>query len=211
MPEGVPITVISTIHLAADTFTAACSRSSTESIRAYRLGGVTVRYREGVGTRLTAWAPKGKEPRPNTTNASHTRHTHTRQGPEGSCRRGVLVGSLVHQEKGSKEHLTFSSGDVGGEPLLRRGAGEVGEAGLEGGAEHEELVLRGEGKGRERSHPILISSSMRAGVGLDKGVRSEGGAGRNQPLRAVGDALGGSGGSAHVRRRRVCDTLEKGE
>jgi hypothetical protein len=96
---------------------------------------------------------------------------------------------------------TFSSGDVGGELLPRRGAGE---AGLEGGAEQEELVVRGEGKGRERSHQTLDSSGTRAGVGLDKGVRSEGEAGSNQPLRAVGDVQGGSSGNARVRRRRVC-------
>jgi hypothetical protein len=86
---------------------------------------------------------------------------------------------VVHQEKGGEEHLTFSSSDVGGEPLPRRGAGEVDEAGLEGGAEQEEVVLRGEGKARERSHQTLDSSGTRAGVGLDKGVRSEGGAGGN--------------------------------
>jgi hypothetical protein len=125
-------------------------------------------------------------------------------------RREVLGGRVVHQEKGGKEHLTFSSGDVGGEPLPRRGAGEVGEAGLEGGAEQEELVSRGEGKGRERSHQTLESSGTRAGVRLDKGVRSKVGAGSNQPLRVVGDAQSGSGGSARVRRRRVCGTLGKG-
>jgi hypothetical protein len=124
-------------------------------------------------------------------------------------RREVLGGRMVHQEKGGKEHLTFSSGGVGGQPLPRRGAGEVGEAGLEGGAEQEELVLRAEGKGCERSHQTLDSSGTRAGVGLDKDVQSEGGAGSNQPLRAVGDAQGGSGGSAHVRRRCVCGTLGK--
>jgi hypothetical protein len=119
---------------------------------------------------------------------------------QNRIRREVLGGRVVHQEKGGKKHLTFSSGDVGGEPLPRRCAGEVGEAGLEGGAEQKELVLRGEGKGRERSHQTLDSSGTRAGVGLDKGVRPEGGAGSNQPLRAVGDAQGGSGGSARVRR-----------
>jgi hypothetical protein len=85
-------------------------------------------------------------------------------------RQEVLGGRVVHQENGGKEHLTFSSGDVGGEPLPRCGAGEVGEAGFEGGAEQEELVLRGEGKGRERSHQTLDSSVTRAGVGLDGGV-----------------------------------------
>jgi hypothetical protein len=93
-------------------------------------------------------------------------------------RREVLWGRVVHQEKGGVEYLTFSSGDVGGEPLPRRGAGEVGEAGLEGRAEQEELVLRGEGKGRERGHQTLV--------------------GGKRPPRAVGDALGGSGGSARV-------------
>jgi hypothetical protein len=77
---------------------------------------------------------------------------------------------VVHQEKGGTEHLTFSSGDVGEHPLPRRGVGEVGEAGLEGGAEQEELVLRGEGKGRERSHQTLNSRGTRAAVGLDTGV-----------------------------------------
>jgi hypothetical protein len=94
---------------------------------------------------------------------------------------------VVHQEKGSKEHLSFSSGDVGKEPPPSHGAGEVGEAGLEGGAEQEELVLRREGNGRERSHQALDSSSTRAGIGLDKDIRSEGGAGGNQPHWAMGD------------------------
>jgi hypothetical protein len=60
---------------------------------------------------------------------------------------------VVHQERGGEEHLTFSSCDVGGEP--RHGAGKVGEAGLEVGAEQEELVLHGEGKGlgRRRKGP----------------------------------------------------------
>jgi hypothetical protein len=96
-------------------------------------------------------------------------------------RREVVGWRVVHQEKGGKEHLTFSSGDVGREPLPRRGAGEVGEASLEGGAEQQELVLRGEGKGRGRSRQTLDSSGTRAGVGLDKGVRSEDGAGSNHP------------------------------
>jgi hypothetical protein len=125
-------------------------------------------------------------------------------------RREVFGGRVVHQEKGAKEHLTFSFGDVGGEPLPRRGAGEVGEEGLEGGAEQEAFVLRGEGKGRERGHQTLDSSGTRAGIGLDKGAESEGGAGSNQPFRAVGDAKGGSDGSARVRRRRVCCKLGKG-
>jgi hypothetical protein len=60
-------------------------------------------------------------------------------------RREVFGGRMVHQEKGGEDHLMFSSGDVRGEPLPRRGAGEVGEAGSEGGAEQEELVLRGKG------------------------------------------------------------------
>jgi hypothetical protein len=41
---------------------------------------------------------------------------------------------MVHQEKGSKKHLSFGSGNVEGEPLPRRGAGDVGDVGLEGGA-----------------------------------------------------------------------------
>jgi hypothetical protein len=34
--------------------------------------------------------------------------------------------------------------------------------------------LRGEGKGLERSHQTLDSSGTRAGVGLNKGIRSKG-------------------------------------
>jgi hypothetical protein len=48
---------------------------------------------------------------------------------------------VVHQDKGGKKHLVFSSGDVVGKPLPKRGAGEVGEASLRGGAKQEELVL----------------------------------------------------------------------
>jgi hypothetical protein len=46
-------------------------------------------------------------------------------------RQEVFVRRVVHQEKGGKEHLSFGGGDVGAEPPPRRGAGEVGEAGLE--------------------------------------------------------------------------------
>jgi hypothetical protein len=104
-------------------------------------------------------------------------------------RREVLVWRVVFQEKGGKEHLTFSSGDAGGEPLPRRGAGEVGEAGLEGGAEQEELVLCGEGREVSKVTRLLSAAAREQhGVGLGKGVQSEGGAGGNQPVRAVGDA-----------------------
>jgi hypothetical protein len=95
---------------------------------------------------------------------------------------------VVCQEKGSKEHLSLGSVDVGREPLPRRGADEVGETGLEGGAEQQELVLRRKGKGHERRHQARGSSHTRAGIGLNKGFRSEGGALGNQPLWASGDA-----------------------
>jgi hypothetical protein len=71
-------------------------------------------------------------------------------------------GKVVHQEKGSKEHLSFGHGDVGGEPLPRRSAGEEGEAGLERGAEQERLVLGRKEKSREQRHQARGSSGTRA-------------------------------------------------
>jgi hypothetical protein len=41
-------------------------------------------YREGRETRLTASVPKGEDSRPTETNASSTKHTHTRQALDTS-------------------------------------------------------------------------------------------------------------------------------
>jgi hypothetical protein len=57
----------------------------------------------------------------------------------------VLWGRVVHQEKGGKEHLPPSSGDVRGEPLPRRGVGEASQAGLDGGARGTSPVQGQEG------------------------------------------------------------------
>jgi hypothetical protein len=55
---------------------------------------------------------------------------------------------VLHQVKGREKYLPLGGGDVEGEPRPRGDAGKVGQARLQGGAEHEELVLPAEGEAR---------------------------------------------------------------